>query len=150
MRAAVVCLLVVAGASLAQEKIAPRYGIEADTDRYAQKSAKDTLRSVLQAIEAKKIDYLLAHLAEPSFVDERVKQTGGKFEVMVQETTAKLNADPESIRTLRDLLSSGEWKEEAETASVAKAGMNGKSAHFRKIGTRWYFENRQKPENKQP
>src|ERR1700730_2098422 len=81
----------------ADEKIKPRYGVEAN-DSYKQGKPAETLRSVLAAIEAKKVDYVLAHLADPAFVDERVKQTGGRFEVMVKETTQKLEADPESLR----------------------------------------------------
>src|SRR6218665_2407593 len=90
--------LFLAGMASAQVKIPPRFGIDADPDKYTQKTAQDALRSVLKGIEGKRVDYVLAHLAEPGFVDERVKQAGGKFEVMVRETTEKLDADPEMIR----------------------------------------------------
>ncbi len=128
----------------ADEKIKPRFGIEAN-DKYVQKTAKDTLRSVLTAIEAKRVDYVLAHLSDPAFVDERVKQTGGKFEIMVKETTQKLDADPESLRELRKFLSDGEWKEEGNNASASCKDVKGKQVYFKKIGERWFFMNRVKP-----
>jgi hypothetical protein len=143
MRTAFALVFFVGGLASAQEKIAPRFGVEADTDRFPQKSARDTLRSVLGAIEAKRVDYVLAHLAEPAFVDERVRQVGGRFEVMVRETTAKLQADPESVRDLRRLLAEGTWVEEDATASVSLKDLPGRSAFFKKLGTRWFFENRQ-------
>ncbi len=128
----------------ADEKIKPRFGIEAN-DKYVQKTAKDTLRSVLTAIEAKRVDYVLAHLADPAFVDERVKHTGGKFEIMVKETTQKLDADPESLRELRKFLSDGEWKEDGNTVSASCKDVKGKQVYFKKIGERWFFMNRVKP-----
>ena len=53
-----------------------RYGIALNLRAYPQATPKETLASVLQAIEQKRFDYLMAQLAEPSFVDERVKQAG--------------------------------------------------------------------------
>ena len=128
----------------AEEKIKPRYGVEA-IDKYGQKTPKDTLRSVLAAIEAKRVDYVLAHLADPAFVDERVKQTGGRFEIMVKETTQKLDADPESLRELRKFLSDGEWKEDGNNTSANCPDVKGKQVYLKKIGDRWFFMNRVKP-----
>jgi hypothetical protein len=128
----------------ADEKIKPRYGIEPN-DSYKQSTPAETLRSVLAAIDAKRVDYVLAHLADPAFVDERVKQTGGRFEIMVKETTRKLEADSESLRDLRRFLTDGEWKEDGATASAACKSVKGKQVYFKKIGERWFFMNRVKP-----
>jgi hypothetical protein len=138
-------LFVVAGTGFAQEKIPVRYGIEADPDRYPQKTAKDALRSVLKAIESRRVEYLLAHLAEPAFVDQRVKDLGGRFEVMVQETAKKLDADPESLRELRRILSDGEWQEQGDIASAKVADVRGKMVFLKRIGNRWFLENRTRP-----
>ena len=129
----------------AQEKAPARFNIESDLDRLSQKTAKDTLRSVLTAIEAKRINYVLAHLADPVFVDQRVKDTGGRFEVMVQETTKKLDSDAESLPELRKFLTDGEWKEEETTASASCKDVRGKMIYFKKIGNRWFLENRTSP-----
>lgn len=136
----VVALLFIA----AEDKIKPRYGVEAN-DKYSQKSPKDVLRSVLTAIEAKRVDYVLAHLADAEFVDERVKQTGGRFEIMVKETTQKLDADPESLRELRKFLSDGDWKEDGGNCTVTCDGVKGKQVYLKKMGERWFFLNRVKP-----
>jgi len=130
---------------MAQERIPPRYNIESDIDRLPQKTPKETLRSVLAAIEAKRINYVLAHLAEPTFVDQRIKDTGGRFDVMVQETTRKLEADAESLRELRKFLTDGEWKDEETTASASCKDVRGKMVYFKKIGNRWFLENRTSP-----
>lgn len=135
-----VCL--VGSVGFAQQKIPARFNIEADIDRLPQKTAKDTLRSALAAIEAKRVNYVLAHLADPTFVDQRVKDLGGRFEIMVQETTKKLDADPESLRELRKFLTDGEWKEDETTASATCKDVRGKSVYFKKIGNRWFLENR--------
>lgn len=129
---------------LADEKIKPRFGIEWN-DKYVQKTPKDTLRSVLSAIDAKRVDYVLAHLADPDFVDERVKQTGGRFEVMVKETTQKLESDPEALKELRKFLSDGDWKEDGDGATATCKDVKGKQVSLRKIGERWFLKNNVKP-----
>lgn len=142
-----VCIALVLAASGAagQDKVPPRYNIEADVDRLPQKTPQDTLRSLLKTIESKRVDYALAHLADPAFVDQRVKDVGGRFEVMVQETTRKLDADPQAIRELRKFLTDGEWQDQGDAASAKCPDVRGKMVYFRKIGNRWYFENRTSP-----
>jgi hypothetical protein len=123
----------------------PRYGIDADLETYPQASAKDALRSALKAIDAHRIDYMLAQLADPEFVDKRVQELGGRFENLVRVTTANLADDPESVRELRRFLSEGEWQESGDTAAVGHKEVKGRQAFFKKIGNRWYMENRRKP-----
>jgi hypothetical protein len=122
----------------------PRYAIEADLDTYPQATPKDALRSVLKAIDARRIDYLLAHLADPEFVDQRV-QALGRFEEVVRATTDNLADDPASVRELRRFLNDGEWQESGEAASAGHKEVKGRRAFFRKSGTRWFLENRRKP-----
>lgn len=141
-RLAAFCLIIGIGLGFAQDKISPRFNIDADTEQFSQKSPQDTLRSVLKAIDAKRVNYVLAHLADPAFVDQRVKDVGNRFEVMVQETTKKLNADPESLREMRKFLTDGEWKEEGNAASASAKDVRGKLIYFKKIGNRWFLENR--------
>lgn len=143
---ALLLLSVTAGQSRqseAEKKIAPRFGVDADLDRYPQATAKDALRSVLKAIEAKKFDYLLAHLADPKFVDDRVKDAGGKFEVMVRETARKFERDPEAFRVLRKFLSDGTWPADPGDAVEVKCeSVRGQQLFLKKIGNRWFLENR--------
>src|SRR5207244_13125815 len=85
-----------------KEAIPRRYGIEANLRDYPQETPKETLASVLRAIERGRINYLLAHLADPAFVDQRVKEVyGGDFEELVRETTGKLSDNPAAVQELQ-------------------------------------------------
>jgi hypothetical protein len=120
---------------------AKRFNIELDLDKFPQATPKDTLASLLKAIELRKVDYLLAQLADPEYIDRRVKQVhAGKFDGMVEETTAKLANDPGAIKKLRRFLSDGAWDTQEAVAS-ARLPDAPERVHFRKIGDRWFFEN---------
>src|SRR5439155_9853990 len=102
-----------------QEAIPRRYGIEANLRDYPQETPKETLASVLRAIERGRINYLLAHLADPAFVDQRVKEVyGGDFEELVRETTGKLSDNPAAVKELQRFLKEGEWEGGDTTASA--------------------------------
>jgi hypothetical protein len=134
----------VAGAWAQKPREAPRrYDIRADLENYPQTTARDTLASVIKAIDQKRIDYALAQLADPEFVDKRVRDYGGRFEEVVREAKAKLVDDPATSRQLKRYLRDGEWKDEETEASVGlKDGTE--RVFFRKIENRWYIENRKK------
>ena len=125
-----------------------RYGIEADLETYPQGSAKEALGSVVKAIQQKRIDYLLAQLADPEFVAERLRNYyGGKFDDLVTETTNKLLDDPGTTKRLRHYLTDGEWEGDDNTAS-SRVKDDKRAVFFRKIEGRWFFENRDKAEPK--
>jgi hypothetical protein len=150
MRAILVVLVGLAGGlAFAAGVAAPakRYGIEADLKTYSQATPQEALASVVKAIEGKHIDYLVAQLADPAFVDRRVRDTGGKFDDLVKEAMGRLVGDPGAARQLRRLQKDGEWDVQADRASVrVKDGKDGKDrrAYFRKEGDRWFLENRYK------
>lgn len=122
-----------------------RYGIEADLETYPQSAPKETLASVLQAIDRKRIDYLLAQLADPEFVDMRVQKAyAGQFDDFVKESTAKLVSDPTAVKKLRRFLNEGEWDVE-ESAATGRLKDVRERVYLRKIEGRWYFEDRNKP-----
>src|SRR5438552_14185099 len=142
-------LVGVAGVAAQEPKEAPprRYGIEANLRDYPQETAKETLASVLQAVERRRINYLLAHLVDPAFVDKRVKEVyGGDFEELVRETTGKLADNPAALKELQRFLKEGEWEGGDTTASAKLKENKDRQVFFRKIGRRWFLENRQKPE----
>ena len=85
MQAALLLLLIVPAAE--------RYGVAEDATKYPQGTPKEALTSVLKAIEAKDFRYLTAHLAEPSFIDDRVKRVyAGKFDEQVEDTRTRMDA----------------------------------------------------------
>src|SRR5579862_3528028 len=83
-----------------EEKPPARYGIQADLRDFPQATPREALASVLQAMERRRINYLLAHLTDPQFVDDRVKRYNGDFEQLVRETTTKLNDNPAAVAEL--------------------------------------------------
>jgi hypothetical protein len=126
-------------------RLAKRYGIEVDLDKYPQATPKDTVASVLKAVDYGRIDYLLAQLSDPEFVDRRVQQVhGGKFDGMVQETAAKLANDPGTVKKLRRFLAEGTWDVQ-ENAANARLKDAPERVYLRKIDTRWFLENQDRP-----
>src|SRR5262249_13863991 len=124
---------------------AARYGIEGDLERYPQASPKEALSSVLKAIDHRKIDYLLAQLSDPEFVDKRVQKVhGGKFEGLVEETAAKLANDPGEVKKLRRFIDGGRWKTKNNTATATLKDVP-EHVYFRNIGGRWFLENQHRP-----
>jgi hypothetical protein len=132
---------------------APRYGQEARLNDFPQSTPKEALASVLKAIDDGRIAYLLAHLADPDFVDTRVKNANGKtasekFDEVVRETTTILREEPGSVAELRRFLQNGEWEQADDSAVVRLKDTQGRAVYLRKIGSRWFFENHKKPEAK--
>ncbi len=116
-----------------------RYGLEADLKTYPQGSAKEALASVLKAVADKRFDYLTAHLADPSFVDDRVKRVwGGNFDAQVQDTRARL--DPSTVKLLGKFLKDGEWTTDKTTAIVKLKDMPDKVVRFQEKEGRWFLE----------
>jgi hypothetical protein len=147
--AILVCVLIMETGVQAQKGKAPpkRYGIEADLEDYPQAAPKVALESVLKAIDNKKIDYLLAHLADPTWVDDLVKTIhDGKFEGLVKETSDKIAKDPTMIKELRRILKEGEWKEDDAAASACLKDAKDSCVFLRKIEGRWFLEDRKKAE----
>lgn len=136
--------LVLASSALAQEKKpapAVRYGVSPDLDTYPQASAKQAVTSILKAVERKRIDYLLAHLAEPSFVDTKVQEFGGKFDELVRETTDHLNSDVKRTDEFRRFLKEGSVEESGTTATVTLKDVPSRQVTLRQIDGRWFMNN---------
>jgi hypothetical protein len=127
-------------------KPAQRHGVDPDIITYPQATPKETLASVLKAIESNKIKYLLAQLSDPQWVDQRVKDVhGGKFAAMVEETAAKLANDRASIKELQRFSMVGTWEIKDATATATLADVPNRRVHMKKIEGRWFLESRQQP-----
>ncbi|HEY8504223.1 MAG TPA: hypothetical protein VIL46_06540 [Gemmataceae bacterium] len=135
--------LAAAGGAFAQgqEEPQPRYGVNPILANYPQGTPKETLGSVLKALDRGRVEYVLAHLLDPAFVDDRVRATGGRFEDVVAEVKQKLDEDPETVKEMRRFLKEGETQEQGDQASIILKGTEDRM-YFRKIGTRWFMENR--------
>ncbi len=117
---------------------AKRFGVEATPKSFPQATPKETLASILKAIDLKRPDYIVAHLADPQFVDQRVKETS--YDELLAETTARLVDDPGAAKQLRALLDKGIWVEEDATASASLKEREDRIASFRKIDGRWFLQ----------
>ncbi len=138
-------LLLLSGGARGQDQAEgmTRYSIALDLPTYPQGTAKETLASVLKAIEAQRVDYVVAQLADPAFVDERVKRLyGGRFEEQVADSRARL--DPLTVKLLRRFLKDGEWQENKERVRVRLKDEE-RCLYFKKVKSRWFMENASKP-----
>ena len=127
-----------------EAKPAARYGVEADLKAFPQGAPKETLASVLKAADAGKFDYLAAQLADPDFIDGRVKGVfGGSFGEQVKDVRARL--DPATLKQLHRFLDDGEWTAGDDRASVRLKDLGDRAVFFHKIDGRWFMEHRSKP-----
>jgi hypothetical protein len=125
----------------APKKLANRYGLAADLKTYPQATPKEALGSALKAVEKKRFDYLVAHLADPDFVDDRVRRVyGGHFDEQVDDTRARL--DPGTLKQLRALLEGGVWEVNKTTATARRKGDKDRFLRLKAIGGRWFLEHR--------
>jgi hypothetical protein len=121
---------------------AERFNVPSNIETYPQGSPKQVMGSVLKAIDRKRIDYLLAHLAEPSFVEEKVRQFGGRFEELVRETTIHFGEEMTAMRDFRRILNEGTAEGTGATVRVTHKDIKGRAVFLRQIGGRWFIENR--------
>jgi hypothetical protein len=122
-----------------------RYGVSVDPKTYPQSTAKETLASVIKAVEDKRIDYLVAQLANPEYIDDRVQRLyDGKFEPQVEDTRLKMDAGTQKL--FQRFLKEGEWtSDKSKDQCVRLKDIKDRCIYFRRIGERWYLENRYKP-----
>src|SRR6267143_518225 len=69
-----VCLATASSAQDEKKKSERRFGFDVDEETFPQKTPDETMKSIAKALNRGKVDYLLAHLADPSYVDYWVDQ----------------------------------------------------------------------------
>jgi hypothetical protein len=154
---AIVILMV--GLAPAQDdakKASRRFGFDVDEVIYPQKMPAEAMKSIVTAIDRKRVDYLLAQLADPAWVDYWVDQykqefTLGKeegrrllaFERLTKETNLYYQNDPLIVKDLRVFAKDAKWAEEGETAIGTVETIPARKVYLKKVGDRWFLENRQ-------
>jgi hypothetical protein len=135
-----------------------RFGIDLDLDTFPQKTPQVALTSVLRALAEKRFDYLIAQLADPAFVQSKMKlykSTMPKalaeeskdvlaFQRLVKATAEHFRDDPTKIRELARYVKDGEWKVEDTRASASYKLLPARKVFLKKIGERWYLEDSDK------
>jgi hypothetical protein len=127
----------------AAEGPAARFGVMPDLKSFPQTTPKETLASTLKAIDLKRIDYLLAHLTDPDWIDGRVESAGDGFRELVKEAGDKL--DPPTVKRLKQFLEQGEIETLDATAVVKHKDVKDRVVRLRKVNNRWYLRNANKP-----
>jgi hypothetical protein len=150
-----VCPLVLAAQDEPAPKLDKRYGYVHEPILFPQKTPQETLQGVVRAIDSNKIDYLLAHLADPKFVDSRVAeyaafQKGSEqakaifaFERLVRETALHFQEDPLLVKELRQYVKEGEWDVQEGVAIGTLKTASSRRVFLRKLEERWFLENKQ-------
>jgi hypothetical protein len=148
MRVAAASLLFVLLATpLLAAEPAARYGVAADLKTFPQATPQEALKSVVQAAEARRFDYLLAHLADPAWVDDRVKRLfAGKFEAQVDDTRSRMGSDV--VKTLDKFVKDGKWAIDGDRATATLEEIKDRVVILRKIDGRWFLEHRNMLPNK--
>jgi hypothetical protein len=123
---------------------ATRYGIAPDLQSYPQGTPQEGLASVLKAVGAGRFDYLVAQLADPAFVDDRVKRVyGGRFEQQVEDTRVRL--DPLAVKLLGRFLKEGTWTVTKTEARADLEDVPDRAVYLRRRDGRWFLEHRNRP-----
>ena len=120
-----------------------RHGVASDLKTYPQSTPKEAFEAVLKAVDLKRIDYLLAHLAEADWVDEQVKLYAGGFPDLVKETTEKMNDT--AVKQLQRFLKEGDMETLETTAVVRHKTIKDRVVRFRKVEGRWFLLHSNKP-----
>jgi hypothetical protein len=119
-----------------------RYGVQ-QTRNFPQSTPKEILASVLKAVEIKRHDYLLAHLADPDWVDARVEALSGGFKDAVKEAEEKL--DSRAAKQLKRFLDEGDIETLDSSAVVRLKDSSDRVVRLRKINKRWFLQQSNRP-----
>ena len=154
-----IVLVCLCSASAAQEKkLKPghRFGFDVDEMTFPQKSPTEAMASIAKALDRKRVDYLLAQLADPTYVDYwvdeyKVEFTQGKeeskrflaFDRLTRETVAYFENDPLIVKDLRTFAKEAKWSEEEGLAVGVVESIPARKVFLKKVGDRWYLENKQ-------
>jgi hypothetical protein len=137
-------LVLSATAQEKKENPATRYDVVGDAETYPQGSPKETLTSIAKAIERERIDYLLAHLADPQYVDAKVKDLG-KFRDLVDAVKAHFTEDAKRQREFLRLLKDGIIEAGGSEAKVTLKEVAGRQITLKQNGKRWFLDNPDAP-----
>jgi hypothetical protein len=159
MRTAIAIFLLVGVGALAQEpaKLDRRFGIDSDLVTYPQGAPKEAMQSVIKAINNERLDYLMAHLADPKFVDGKVREYGVffkgadeaardqlAFQRLVREIGDHFANDPVAVKELRRFAEGADFEVMDSKATGFLKTIPTRKVFMRQVGGRWFMEDRQK------
>lgn len=114
-----------------------RYGQEADLRLYPQDTPQQSIESVIKAMRAADISYMLAHLVSPTEVDRKLKGDRDAFRKLAVKATPEKTK--EMVTELQKLLDDGTW---TMRRNLCWATVDGKrDLTLEKVGNRWFMHN---------
>ena len=137
--------------------LAPRrYRVDLAAAQFPQAAPDEALKSIVKAVDGQRIDYLLAQLADPAYVDRKVNEYKAlidkgpedakvllAFDRLVRETRQHFDTDPLLVRELRAFAKDGMWNVEDAAATGTAKAVPAHKVFMKRIGDRWFLENRQ-------
>lgn len=136
-------------------KLGKRYGSTYEAILYPQKTPQEALQSLMKALDGRRIEYLLAHLADPKFVDSRVSEYAAflkgneearvivAFERLTRETALHFQEDPQLVKELRQFVKDADWEVQDGVATGTLKSGSPRKVFLRQLEDRWFLENRQ-------
>jgi|SRR6516162_7689476 hypothetical protein len=130
-----------------------RFEIGQDLERYPQNTPQLAMKSIARALLERKLDYLLAHLAEPAFVDAKVKDYAKQykgpakaveivaFHDVVNEFADHLRRDPTIVDELYRFAKEGKWEIKENMASASLPDVASRQVNFIAVKKQWYLQN---------
>ena len=124
-----------------REVVPIRFNIIPDLEVYPQAEPKDLLASLIKAIEKDRFDYVLAHLSETAFVDQKIGDSKATFEELVGASKVKFREDPSLLKAIKLLAREGEVNDQGAAATVAHKDLKDRKIFLVKVGQRWFLKN---------
>jgi hypothetical protein len=72
------------------------------------------------------------------------------FKQLLRDIQQKLTDDPQSVKDLRRIARDGSFADADPVSSATHPDVKGRTLYFKKIDDRWFLENRQSEEKKEP
>lgn len=158
--AMVLGLIILSNAAPAQDekkkKEPRRFGFDVDEVTFPQGSPAAAMKSIGVALDRKKVDYMLAHMTDPNYVDYWVdqykkafpegKEEGKRllaFDRLVRETNQYFLNDPLIVKDLRAFAKDAKWDEKDDIAVGTVESIQSRKVFLKKIGERWFLKNEQ-------
>ncbi len=133
-----------------------RFKVPLNLTRYPQLKPQEAMKSVADALSIGDYHYLMAHLADPTFVDSKINEykkrfTRGPeeakalvaFQQLVVEIEKHFRDDPSLFKELQEIGKTGQWQEGEELAVGRTPEVASRKAFFKKIDGRWFLLNKQ-------
>ncbi|REJ66232.1 MAG: hypothetical protein DWQ31_15685 [Planctomycetota bacterium] len=114
-----------------------RYGMLVSEDIYPQATPRETIRSIIDAVENANARYVLAHLVSPRHVDKRLGGDQRAFEKLVSGISPSKSR--QLTARLEKHIARGQWRISSRIASSEVDGAP--RITLERVGKRWFMHN---------